>query len=160
MKKGSSHRLAPVVIGLCGLSCLLGPQITAEQPENCPGAKNYSKVEISLDYQEKKITVNPDPATIYVDEGPGKAGRVCWVVADIYESHTLHIKRKANQKDRFPNAEKRITSSKKFANSGNPTKHAEDESWLYELSVKEKDGKVVLSKDPEVIIKGGGGIQP
>ena len=149
-----SRRVSPVGISLVATLVLVATGVTqAQEAQSCPdGSANVTRIEVNIDYDGGKINVSVDPATIYMEEGPGRPGRVCWVVENLQQGLTLHIESKDDDSF-FPQMKHRIQAENSFANSGRPAKAG---SWGYSLRVEGSEGQVAFT-DPEVIIVGGGG---
>ena len=104
---------------------------------NVPDAPgNHAGVSLTLDFANGKIVADPPTVTIYMREGPGKPGRVRWVVTNLGAGQTVHIAGKTGQPDMFPQAERTITLPRTFANSGGPARKG---NWRYDLWVTEEE---------------------
>ena len=139
---------------LCA-AAVLATAFPAGAAECPPEVKNAAKVSITLDFETGKMTVAPDPVTIYLTEGADRPGTVCWVVENLGEKQTLHIEAKEGQPNLFPSTTWMMTKTKDWADSGKPTAAG---SWKYQLWITEEghSGKL-FPTDPEIIINGTGG---
>ncbi len=147
-----SRRLS---VAIAALLFVLVLGLPAPSMADCPGKiENGARVDVTLDFDTGTIHVSPESVTIYLQEGEGKPGRVCWAVHGLGKEHTLHIAGKPGEQSFFPSAERTVKQARDFADSGRPGQAG---TWRYELRVTQDgvDGNVLV-KDPEVIIRPGG----
>lgn len=118
---------------------------------DCPGTMtNAAQVKLTVDFEAGKILVDPEKVTIYLHEGEGKPGRVCWVAQNLSEDQIIHLDGKEGQTDPFPHRDPRIRQPPGFAQSGRP---AAGGTWQYRLWLTvEGSEDPQLVTDPEVII--------
>jgi len=102
-----------------------------------------------------EIAVDRMSVTIFRRPELSQPKRVCWVVSGLSASTRLLIEPKnPGAVDPFPVLIRRLTSSRTFANSGNPTVKT---TWSYGLRLVDENGATLKWFDPEVIVKGRGG---
>jgi hypothetical protein len=141
------------VLGLC--ACLLfvaTADAEAGASSSCPAdSAKFARIDVTI--TGDAIQVNPESQTIYLDKQPK---RICWVVSNLGENRTLHIKGKDPTDKAL--SQRKIKSPKTFANSGYPSGKlvvapGEQHRWRYKLEVtKTGDDTPILSLDPEIII--------
>ena len=86
------------MIGVAAISLVVSVSGALSQGQNCPdGSENVTRVDITVDYEAGQIIVEPESTTIYLNEGPGNPGRVCWIVHELEDGQTLHIQAKPDQ---------------------------------------------------------------
>ena len=139
---------------LCRASWLLALVLTSStlaSAEPCKeDAKSAARVDISLDWENSSVAVDPELVEIYLSTGPDKVNRVCWVVDGLQDGQTLQIEAKPDQEEFFPSLERNIKFPKDFANSGRP---AQAGTWTYNVVVVNDAGEELLRLDPGVDIK-------
>jgi len=134
------------------IAAALGTLAVPARAEPCPEDSDKAvRVDITLDQEAATVSVDPDVVEIYLEPGPDRPARVCWVVTGLAEGQTVHIQGKPDAEDLFPSLERDIQYPRDFANSGKPARVG---TWPYEVSVTDADDQEVMRIDPSVDIGG------
>ena len=144
---------------------VLGLGAVQVRAASCEGAPGHATVSISVvkDAAGKPALSLPADVVIYKDPGPNQNGKVCFVVRDIARRQTLKIVAKPDGEQQngskwqnpFPGLVIRLKRGSSANAVASPAPRYAG-SWTYRLDLM-KDGDVLHSIDPVIIIKPGGG---
>ncbi len=125
---------------------------------NCPDDPKVKKIAIAPDYDGGRITISPDPETIYL----GSEETACWEVSGLQDGDWVELRDTSKEtkdlEDPFQAGSARLTNGDPHFKGQRPSDAAAGRSWVYDVFVKYTDGeetKVRMKRDPEVVIKEG-----
>ncbi len=133
------------------MATVAGAPVSAQE-RRCPdGDDRVVRVDIAVDVDAGRITVQPDSVEVFLEPEAEQPNRVCWVLSGMPDGHRLRFESKpGGDPGLFPKLHRVITRPDGFANSGRPARAG---TWVYALRVENLDGKTVAEVDPQVIVR-------